>query len=68
MLHWHASTALGLLLTGRPRPVCAIVYGWPDCAARRAFMRWADRAFGEAGHCRRIAAIYEIGRAIRRSV
>lgn len=64
MMHWHASAALGLVLTGRPIPVCALVYAAPDCAARRAFLRAMDRAFGETAHCRRIWLTYRIGRAI----
>lgn len=65
MWHWRLSSSLGLLLTGRYKPVCAIVYGLPDCAARRAFLQLMDRAFGESQHCRRIWLTYRLGRAIR---
>ncbi|SEN51575.1 hypothetical protein SAMN04489859_1008134 [Paracoccus alcaliphilus] len=65
MLHWRVSSAIGLLLTGRARPVCAIVYAAPDCAARRAFLRLMDMAFGERDHCRRIWLTERISRAIR---
>ena len=65
MWHWRLSSSLGLLLTGRYKPVCAIVYGLPDCAARRAFLRLMDIAFGEAHHCRRIWMTHRVGRAIR---
>lgn len=65
MLHWHASSCLGLLLTGRYRPVCAAVYAAPDCMARRAFLRLMDLAFAEKNHCRKIALIYRTGRALR---
>lgn len=65
MLHWHLSSSLGLLLTGRYQPVCAIVYGLPDCAARREFLRLMDLAFSESQHCRRIWLTYRLGRAIR---
>lgn len=63
MIHWHLSATAGLVLTGRYEPVCSIVWGLPDCAARRAFGAAMDRAF-EPGHCRRIRAIYLIGRAL----
>lgn len=65
MIHWRASSALGLLLTGRHRPVCAAVYAAPDCAARRAFCRAVGWWFGEPDHARRIALTYVIGRALR---
>lgn len=65
MMHWRASSAIGLLLTGRARPVCAIVYTVPDCAARRAFLRIMDVAFAETDHCRRIWLTDQITRAIR---
>lgn len=65
MLHWTASSLAGLLLTGRYQPVCAAVYAAPDCAARRAFLRLMDIAFGEAHHCRRIWMTHRVGRAIR---
>lgn len=65
MGHWHASAALGLVLTGRYRPLCAAVYAAPDCLPRRMFLRAMDRAFGEPDHARRVWLIYEIGRAIR---
>ena len=64
MTHWQASSALGLVLTGRYRPVCAWVYGLPDSAFRRAFVAAMDRAF-EPGHCRRVADTYAIGAAVR---
>lgn len=65
MLHWHVSSALGLILTGQHRPICAAVYAAPDCRARRVFMWAMDRAFAERDHCRRVALTYQIGRAIR---
>ena len=63
--HWHASSLAGLLLTGMDRPLCAAIHAAPDCAARRAAMRALDRAFGERGHCRKIAMIYATGRGLR---
>ena len=65
MWHWRLSSSLGLLLSGRFKPVCAIVYGLPDCAARRAFLRLMDRVFAESQHCRKIWTTYHLGRAIR---
>ena len=64
MTHWQASSALGLLLTGRWRPVCAWVHGLPDSAFRRAFVAAMDRLF-EPGHCRRIHDTWLIGAAVR---
>lgn len=64
MIHWHASSLAGLILTGRYRPICAAVHAAPDCRARRAFSRAMDRAFGEPDHCRRIALTYHLGRGI----
>lgn len=66
MTHWRLSSLAGLLLTGRYEPVCSIVWRLPDCAARRAFGRACDRAFGENGHCQRVSDTYRIGRALRR--
>lgn len=65
MMHWRASSAAGCILICRPVPVCAIVYGLPDSAFRRAFLRAMDRAF-EPDHCRRVWITYQIGRALRR--
>lgn len=65
MWHWRLSSSLGLLLTGRFKPVCAIVYGLPDCAARRAFLQLMDRVFAERDHCRRVALTYRVGRLLR---
>lgn len=65
MTHWIVSSTLGLLLTGRYIPVCAAVYGVPDCAARRAFLRLMDMAFHERNHCRRIWLTYRFARSIR---
>ena len=64
MTHWQASSALGLLLTGRWRPVCAWVHGLPDSRFRRGFVAAMDRLF-EPGHCRRISDTYAIGAAVR---
>lgn len=65
-MHWHLSSLAGLLLTGRYKPVCAIVaLHAPDCGAKRAFERAMERTF-EPDHCRRIAAIWLIGDALRR--
>lgn len=60
--HWHASSALGLLICWQYRPVCSLVYAGPDCAARRAFFRWADWYFNEPRHCRRMHLIWLAGR------
>lgn len=65
MLHWRLSSSLGFLLTGRYRPVCALVYAAPDCAARRAFLCLMDQVFAESQHCRRIWLTERISRAIR---
>ena len=65
MLHWRVSSALGLLLTGRYRPVCAVVYAARDCAARRAFLRLMDALFDEPAHCRRIWLTEQVSRSIR---
>lgn len=64
-MHWALSSLAGLMLTGRYRPVCAFVWGLPDCAARRAFGRAMEVAFGEVDHCRRVRDTYLIGRALR---
>lgn len=64
MTHWQASSALGLLLTGRYKPVCAVIHGLPDSRFRRAFVAAMDRAF-EPGHCQRVADTYAIGAAVR---
>lgn len=64
MTHWQASSALGLLLTGRWRPLCSIVHGLPDSRFRRGFVAAMDRLF-EPGHCRRISDTYAIGAAVR---
>lgn len=65
MLHWTISSAAGFVITGRLRPLCSIAYEARDSAARRAFLRAADRLFSEADHCRRIALTYRLGRALR---
>ena len=65
MLHWRVSSALGLLMTGRYRPVCAVVYAARDCAARRGFLRFMDALFDERDHCRRIWLTDQVSRAIR---
>lgn len=65
MLHWTLSSSLGLLLTGRYRPLCSIAYEARDCAARRAFLRAADWLFRESDHCRRVALTYRVGRLLR---
>lgn len=63
--HWAASSAAGFVLTGTARPLCSIAYEARECAARRAFLRAADRLFSETDHCRRIALTYQVGRALR---
>lgn len=65
MLHWRASAILGMILTGRPVPVCALVHRAPDCRARRAFSRAMDRAFREDQHLRRVHDTWAIGWALR---
>ena len=65
MNHWRASSLAGLLLTGRYRPVCAWVYGLPDSAFRRGFIRATDWWFGETDHARRVADTCAIGAAVR---
>ena len=64
-MHWHLSSFVGLLLTGRYEPVCSIVWRLPDCAARRTFGRAMDRLF-ESGHCRRVRATWLLGGMLRR--
>lgn len=63
--HWALSSAAGFVLTGTARPLCSIAYEAPDCAARRAFLRLADRLFDEADHCQRIALTWRVGHALR---
>lgn len=65
MLHWWLSSAAGLVLTGRYRPLCALVHRAPDCRARRAFSRAMDRAFREPEHLRRVHDTWSIGWALR---
>lgn len=65
MHHWRASSVVGLLLTGRYRPLCAAVYAAPDCLPRRLFLRAMDRVFGEPDHARRVWLTYIVGRALR---
>lgn len=65
MIHWCVSSTLGLILTGRPVPLCALVHRAPDCAAKRTACRALDLAFGEVDHCRRVALTYALGRALR---
>lgn len=65
MLHWCVSSAIGLILTGRPVPLCALVHRAPDCVAKRAAVRALDRAFAEPGHCRRTHDTWAIGWAMR---
>lgn len=63
--HWMLSAAAGFAITGTARPLCSIAYEARDCAARRAFLRAADRLFAETDHFRRIALTYRLGRALR---
>ena len=65
MWHWRVSSAAGFIITGTARPLCSIAYEARECAARRAFLRAADRLFDEIGHCRRIAITYRVGRLLR---
>ena len=65
MIHWHTSSALGLILTGRYRPVCSIVHGLPACRPRTAFARHMDAVFREDRHCGRIHDTWLIGRLLR---
>ena len=64
-MHWHISSALGLMLFGQFKPVCAIAYAAPDCRARRAFSRAMDRVFRETDHLRRVHDTWAIGWALR---
>ena len=64
-VHWALSSAAGLLLTGRYRPLCSVVYEAPNCSARSAFLRAADWLFAEERHCQRIACTYRLGRTLR---
>lgn len=65
MRHWHASCALGFCLTGRWRPLCSIIHAAPDCRARRAFQRWADRYFCQPDHTRQMHAVWLLGNTLR---
>lgn len=65
MLHWYASSCAGFVLTGRFRPVCSIVYEFPDCWARRAFMDDMNRRFDEPRHCGRIYDTWLIAGLLR---
>ena len=62
MWHWRVSSAAGFIITGRLRPLCSIAYEARECAARRAFLRAADRLFAESDHCRRVAITYSAGK------
>ena len=64
-LHWTISSAAGFVLTGTARPLCSIAYEARACAARRAFLRAADRLFAEVDHCQRIALTYRLGSWLR---
>ena len=57
MMHWRVSSAANVLMLGRYEPICARVYRWPDCGARRLFMRATDWYFEETEHCRQIVMI-----------
>ena len=63
--HWAASSAAGFVLTGTARPLCSIAYEAPDSAARRAFLRAADRLFSEERHLERIHNTWLIGSLFR---
>lgn len=65
MLHWHASSLAGFLLTGTYRPVCSLSQSLPPCRVRSAFEARMDRVFGEIEHCRRIHDIYTVARLLR---
>lgn len=65
MTHWFASSVIGVVLTGRFRPICAAVALAPECWGKRVFSRAMDRAFCEPGHARRVWMTYQIGRALR---
>ena len=65
MFHWYASSCIGFVLTGRFRPLCAIVHALPDCQARTMFARDMDRRFGEERHCERIHDIWLIASLLR---
>lgn len=65
MLHWHVSSCLGFVLTGRFRPVCSIVWGLPDCRPRTAFARRMNATFCEDRHCGRIHDTYVICAMLR---
>lgn len=53
-LHWHASSAIGWLLTGQWRPVCSIIWDVPVPPLQERFRREMDRRFAEVDHCARI--------------
>lgn len=65
MRHWIVSSCLGFVLTGRFKPVCAIVWGLPDCRPRTAFARRMNAMFCEDRHCGRIADTYVICSLLR---
>lgn len=65
MFHWYLSSCAGFVLTGRFRPVCAIVHRLPDCRAKEAFSAAMNRRFAETRHCGRIADTYAIARLLR---
>lgn len=66
MWHWWASAALGLALTGRPVPLCAIVGLLPDTRLRRAYGRAVAWAFREPRHMERVTATYALTDLLRR--
>ena len=43
--HWRVSSLAGMALTGRFKPVCAIVHAMPDSRFRRGFVAAMDRLF-----------------------
>lgn len=67
MLHFRVSAIIGLILTCEPAPVCALIHRAPDSIAKRAAVRALDRVFAESDHCRRVALVHALGRALRGS-
>lgn len=65
--HWHISSCLGFVVSGQYRPLCSLIHCAPDCLARRAFQRWADRYFAEQGHTQRMHVIWLITAMLRQS-
>ena len=66
MIHWHASSLLGFCVTGQFRPLCSVIHCAPECRARAAFQRWADRYFDEPDHTLRMHAIWLLGAMLRK--